>query len=427
MRRLVGSLVTLSLVPLSIVALAGTAGAWSEATHQNLTRDALSSVQWLDQYKRVKVTPFKQMVADVLGSAAPVSSQAFDFKDAKTRQAKRDKYLGQTAGLEGASKAFAQHLLLSDQFKLDFALGENKGKRLSAKQVLAGYSGEPDWGMDKGLDASRRQGLMGGTDAKQTSSQGFRHLSFLFGKLGQGPQRAQLFFDLGAKAIEKGHAYWGFRFVAWGLHYLEDMGTPVHTNILPTSKYIRLKGMFRPKGADDKRHFNKGVLRDLVQGSGQINANYHFLYEHYVDQMYTGKGRKALGKAVRGDGKEPSFLARLFAPKTVTKVAGRRGWSRLSTPGIARNAIRYFTDIFRKPAAGAAENTVRSVDERIVEHAVATGDRRAPQESKRAFGRRLRSRDAMMRSTTRQFRKNGIALRQAITILGRQVGKLPRR
>jgi len=406
------------------LAITPRAGAWSELTHQQLSADALQSVKWLDRYQSLKVTPFKAMVQDVLGSSPAPGPEAFNFKDAATRQQKRDAYLQSTSSIGDPSvRKLARHLLLSNQLKFDFPLGE-KGRTVSAREILTGYSGEPDWGMDKGLDVSRHQKLMGGTDPKQTSSQGFRHMSFLLGKMGEAPKRAQLFFDLGAKAIEKGHEYWGFRFTAMGLHYIEDMGTPVHTNMLPTLKYIRLKGMIRPRGTDGKRHFNKHLLGDLVKGSAQINANYHFLYEHAVDKAYTaGDARaKTLSAAVQGDGKKPNLLQRLFTPRSVASVAKRRAWSRLSTPGIARRAVRYFTGKFRQPAAGAPESSVGSVNAAIVKDTVATADRRMAGESQRTYNRRISSRDGMMRSTTRQFRKTGVAVRQAMGLLGKRIG-----
>jgi hypothetical protein len=388
-----------------------------------MTTDALVSVKWLDQYQNLKVTPFKSMLKDVLGTAAPVGPEAFNFNSPITRRHKHNKYLASTASMNPTTRRFARALLLSNQLDISYVLGE-KGRPVGARQVLAGYSGEPDWGMDKGLDASRHQKLMGGTSPKQTSSQGFRHMSFLLGKLGEGPERAQLFFDLGATAINKGHTYWGFRFAAWGMHYLEDMGTPVHTSMLPTLKYIRWRGMLRPRGADGKRRFNKGALRDLFRGASRINANYHFLYEHHVGQAYISSGEQAqaLSRAVSGSGKQAGRLRNLLAPRSITAVARRRAWSRLSTPGIARRAIRYFTGKFRQPAPGAPDNTVRSVNKQIVAHTVASAaERRAP-ESAWAHARRLTARDRMMRSTARQFRKNGVALRRAANLFGRTIG-----
>jgi hypothetical protein len=418
------------VVALSLTLSVSVAWGWSEQTHRQLTADAMTSVKWLDQYKSMKVTPFDKMLRDVAGAAKPVGADAFNFKKAGTRKAKHDTYMASTAGMtDGTVQQFARHLLLSNQTAFKFVKGEQT-KPISARQVLKSYSGEPDWGMDKGLDASKHQGLMGGTDATKTSSQGFRHMSFLFGSMGEAPQRAQLMFNLGRKAIEKGHDYWGFRFVAWGMHYLGDMGTPVHTNMLPTSKYIRLKGMLRPRGADGKRHFNKQILGDLVKGSANINANYHFLYENYVDKAYTGKGDQAkqLAQSVKGrQGKRPGLFSRLFAPRSVKSVAKRRGWSRLSTPSIARNAIRFFTGKFRKAAPGAADNTVGLVDKATVARAVKTSGKPLAGEGQRSFGKRIKARNVMMRRTTRQFAKNGVSMRQAINILGKQLGRSRRR
>lgn len=399
---------------------------WSELTHQTMVRDAIGSVGWLERYRDLKVTPFEAMVRDVLGSSpAPAPASAFTFFGAGTRAAKREAYLASTASIADPTlRGFAQHLLLSNQLQLKYTLGEGK-RAVSAREVLAGYSGEPDWGMDKGLDAARDQKLMGGTDPKLTSSQGFRHMSFLAGLFGQAPRRAQLFFDLGARAIEKGHSYWGFRFVAWGLHYLEDMGAPVHTSMLPTAKYIRLKGMLRVADANGVKRFNKSVLKDVVVGSASINANYHFLYENFVDEAYTAKGQeaKALSSAVRGDGRGEGLFSRLLAPRTIKGLAARRGWSRLATPGIAKQMIRFFTDAYRQPAPGAPTNTVGLVDEEAVQGSVAKANARQGGESAREHTARLAARDAVIARTARQFAKNGIAIRRSLAIFQRAIAR----
>jgi len=398
------------------------ARAWSGQTHRKLTSDALQSMRWIDRYGGLKVTPFASMVRDVLGPAPPVEPDAFRFWKAETREAKHRSYMRSTAAIEGpAVRKFARHLFLSNQLSLRYTLGE-RSRPVSARQVLTAYSAEPDWGMDKGLDASWHQTLMGGMNPAQTSSQGFRHMSFLLGAMGEAPRRAQLFFDLGARAINRGHAYWGFRFMAWGLHFVEDMGTPVHTNMLPTSKYIRLKGMVRPGG-----RLNRSFLGDLVRGSAQINANYHFLYEDYVDRAYAGgsEAARSLSAAVRGDGRPPGAflgrLRRLLAPRSMKAVAKRRAWSRLSTPGIARNAVRLFTEKFRTPAPGAPSNTVRSVNPELVRRTVDTAGSRLVGESPRAYQRRMKARDTMMRRTQGQFRKTGVAVRRVMDLLRKKI------
>ena len=158
---------------------------------------------------------------------------------------------------------------------------------------------------------------------------------------------------------------------------------------------------------------------------------YHFLYEHYIDRLYAGdKGSGAartLSTAVRGRGGERGgWLGRVLRPRSVQAVARRRGWSRLSTPAIARNAVRFFTGRFRQPAPGAAPNTVGLVDASTVKQTVKTIDRPLAGESRRSHARRIRARDVMVRRTVGQFRKNGAAVRRAVGMLGRQLGRARR-
>ena len=58
----------------------------------------------------------------------------------------------------------------------------------------------------------------------------------------------------------------------------------------------------------------------------------------------------------------------------------------------------------------------------IVSRTVASAGSRMAGESQRSFGSRLRSQERVMRRTEGQFRKTGVALRQAVNLLGRQIG-----
>lgn len=91
-------------------------------------------------------------------------------------------------------------------------------------QILTVYSCEPDFGMDGGLKLSPLQKLMG-------SSQTWRHEEFHLGfKFGRVCERASHFNKLSELAFEKNDPYWGFRFAARAIHYLEDSGTPYHAS-----------------------------------------------------------------------------------------------------------------------------------------------------------------------------------------------------
>ncbi|MFW6139449.1 MAG: hypothetical protein ACOC7U_09795 [Spirochaetota bacterium] len=100
--------------------------------------------------------------------------------------------------------------------------------RVPSLEVLAMYSAEPDWGMDDGIWLSPLQVLTKG-------SQGYRHLRFgLFGfRVGVAHKRLFHFTRLAEAGFKKNDLYWGLRFSARALHFLEDLLTPVHTKPFP--------------------------------------------------------------------------------------------------------------------------------------------------------------------------------------------------
>jgi hypothetical protein len=102
----------------------------------------------------------------------------------------------------------------------------NRG--ICARDVLAVYSAEPDWGMDDNLFLSPLQGLTGG-------SQGYRHMRyglFVF-RVGKAHERAVYYTHLAQRVFEKEDLYWGIRFSARALHYIQDALSPFHTKPFP--------------------------------------------------------------------------------------------------------------------------------------------------------------------------------------------------
>ena len=129
----------------------------------------------------------------------------------------------------------------------------NPGEKISALEVLATASDEPDNGLDIGVwednDTSfgKEYGygkqpfgnpkLDYGTQAP--FHMGFYHESSIVYKAAPSfqkafpEQRAHLFHSLAKLAFQTGHPYWGYRFAGWGLHYVQDMTMPYHTTIMP--------------------------------------------------------------------------------------------------------------------------------------------------------------------------------------------------
>ena len=158
------------------------------------------------------------------------------------------------------------------------------GKSVSAVRVLIDFSDEPDWGMDDGVEEGPVVEFMGG-------SQGYRHmyypagtfhLPYLFLPQGEAPARAELFYQFAREAFSKGDVYWGFRFLARGMHYIEDLANPFHT-VQISSRFL--------------------VKKSLYEGTVQSVKNYHFAYEDYVAhvlvQALRGKGRQEILASIR--------------------------------------------------------------------------------------------------------------------------------
>lgn len=90
-------------------------------------------------------------------------------------------------------------------------------------QILTVYSVEPDLGMDEGLNLSIFQSLIG-------NSQGVRHMKYklLFFEFFEGSESFFYYVEMSKQAFSKGDRYWGYRFLARAIHYLEDLSMPYH-------------------------------------------------------------------------------------------------------------------------------------------------------------------------------------------------------
>jgi hypothetical protein len=128
-------------------------------------------------------------------------------------------------------------------------------------QILTIYSPEPDNGMDEELDLHPLQGLIG-------NSQGVRHMRYKIGflKVFEGDKSFLYFVELSKQAFEKNDEYWGYRFLARALHYIEDLSQPYHN--APGS-------FFEIIGAA----FNKDISRKL-------NNAHYFMDDYLVYLLY---------------------------------------------------------------------------------------------------------------------------------------------
>lgn len=128
------------------------------------------------------------------------------------------------------------HNEYNPEFVIKYIEGKIGGKT-KASDILINYSDEPDWDLDTNLKLNRLQSLTGG-------SHGYRHMYVsMFGGLlraGDAPKRANHFFEMSKIAFRKGDNYWGFRFAARAVHYLEDVSQPYHTYPVPLDVLFKI-------------------------------------------------------------------------------------------------------------------------------------------------------------------------------------------
>ena len=127
------------------------------------------------------------------------------------------------------------------------------GEKLPPLAVLASAADEPDYGHDINL-FSDNPGEVGGRygfgpqpfgDSRfQYSSQAPFHMGFFhespvvyaaagFLQRSWPHWRAYQYMGLARLAFATGHSYWGYRFLGWGLHHIQDLTQPYHAKPLP--------------------------------------------------------------------------------------------------------------------------------------------------------------------------------------------------
>lgn len=125
-------------------------------------------------------------------------------------------------------------------------LGLREGVVIDSLQALTAYCDEPDWGMDQNLFGIQDYGygkcpfgMAGGKSSQAAFHMAFLHLNPLVRAGIPGlkrtflESRVRMCADLSRVAFDYGADYWGFRFMAWHLHYLQDITQPYHSNPFP--------------------------------------------------------------------------------------------------------------------------------------------------------------------------------------------------
>ena len=142
----------------------------------------------------------------------------------------------------------------SETTRANTFLALQPGQLVSALDVIATASDEPDHGLDVGLweDSGTAYGRVygfgrqpfGANPKIEFSSQGPLHVGFFhesaivykaapFLRRTYPEYRIHLWQALARHAFASGHRYWGWRFAGWALHYVQDLTQPYHARVLP--------------------------------------------------------------------------------------------------------------------------------------------------------------------------------------------------
>ena len=195
-----------------------------------------------------------------------------------------------------------------------------EGEAVSALEVVASASNEPDHGLDIGHFADNgtahgqvygfgRQAF--GSPSVDFSSQAPFHMGFFheawivrqaapFLQRSQVEARVALFSALARTAFASGHPYWGWRFTGWALHYVQDMTQPYHARALPGVAVARLLWMNALDLAG-----RPGAKDDAVT----LVTNRHVVVENYqkrrlAEALAAGRNDDLLLRALAGEAAE---------------------------------------------------------------------------------------------------------------------------
>ncbi|NCN10603.1 MAG: phospholipase [Leptospira sp.] len=155
----------------------------------------------------------------------------------------------------------------------------SNGQMVHPIDVIATASDEPDYGIDIGLfedNGSEYGKIYGfgqqsyGNPALEFSSQTPFHIGYyyenfvMFGLAGYLKKnyphfRAQQFLDLSKFAFSKGHDYWGYRFLGWGLHYVQDLTQPYHSTVSPNASTLGLMWVNLKSGLGFETSMNQTI------------------------------------------------------------------------------------------------------------------------------------------------------------------------
>jgi hypothetical protein len=172
------------------------------------------------------------------------------------------------------------------------------GALLEPLEIMSVYSDEPDWQLDDDVPRLKGKGLS--KDAEGTATRVLRHFWYRgedhfgidFGKDQETDRRLQLYYEMSLIAFSVNQPYWGFRFLANALHYVQDISQPFHSRGVLTENMIHIFRLAHAWICD--LHWGDSckpgdTLDHEVMINSWIMGTYHALFEDFVTGMLSQK------------------------------------------------------------------------------------------------------------------------------------------
>lgn len=286
----------------AILLLPGFAQAWNLNDHREMARQALEDVakDWeLD--RPCEIHPLSSFL-DKLRMLRPEIADSWQFSNYLKINPKVD---------------------IGTFESLRFPEGSPKWKKaLTPHEILSLYATDVDDGRDQDLFLRDENGAPKPIFPDQRwfgaiqgpNSQAFRHIEkppfnlrhpiatfgIPFRSIGEASQRVEIYFQLSRLAFALGEDYWGWRFLAGGLHYLQDLHQPYHAGQVTPTLLRQGLGVLLSWGWKEK-----GFMGSFVH----VISNSHRFFETYVDTPSGRDGglKEKAFSALRGKD-SPAFL-----------------------------------------------------------------------------------------------------------------------
>lgn len=308
-----------------ILGFLATPPAFSWGRHDLITKFALESSSQLRQLESVAVKPepIESAAPDLLKRVVPGL-----LSWCERYHTEFDKRYDWTAPSERKLSP-REALLWALEDNIDTSL--KVGHERNAAEVLIGYVSEPDGILDGGLDQSpyieRLRTSMSYFYGSDAQTHAFRHyyvpssgIPPILWPKGIAPYRAELYAELARGAFRTGHPYWGFRFLAWSIHYIQDVTQPWHTELLPNFSFLSFSKAEMKKEVSALHYLTEAFADSWMLRQSAVPSASRLLASHEEGPWYVSRLAIRLAERAHRGASDLADHARSFFAPIVAKL-----------------------------------------------------------------------------------------------------------